>query len=341
MYRETFRRGERFRLDWLRRSKREGPVPPNGRHDGTRPLRHRRRGLALLFARRFVGGIFPAVQEVNCPEGARETTLGCAAGKNDPASFRRHRRRKPGRGPGPFLDFSRGRARTLRCAPGTGDGSPWSAALFCWKHLLPGSPRSGIAGAKWQEWSRDRFGKLIDYAGKAKGGDGDAGAGLGGAADAGSPGGAPGAGAHSGGSGPGIPVLALVFLPPLPGVHGPHACGLPAAAAAVPLGPAAEGGRLPGHRRGHGAGLRQRGRLHPGLPAGLRRDPGGVRTEPRAHPPLCPLRREIPGTAKGDDFYEGYPERIHPDGAQARPQGHCEAGRGGRGVLRLLRRGGL
>ena len=44
-----------------------------------------------LFTRRSVRGIFPAVH---------------AAGKNDPASFRRHRRRKPGRGFGPFLDFS-------------------------------------------------------------------------------------------------------------------------------------------------------------------------------------------------------------------------------------------
>ena len=42
-----------------------------------------------LFTRRSVRIIFPAVQEVNCPEGARETTLGCAAGKNDSDSFRR------------------------------------------------------------------------------------------------------------------------------------------------------------------------------------------------------------------------------------------------------------
>ena len=40
------------------------------------------RGWAL-FTLRSVRRIFPAVQEVNCPEGARETTLGCAAAKND------------------------------------------------------------------------------------------------------------------------------------------------------------------------------------------------------------------------------------------------------------------
>ena len=57
-----------------------------------------------LFTRRSVRRIFRHVQEVNCPGGARETTLGCAAAKNDPASFR-HSRRKPGRGPGPFLEF--------------------------------------------------------------------------------------------------------------------------------------------------------------------------------------------------------------------------------------------
>ena len=62
-----------------------------------------------LFTRRSVRGIFPAVH---------------AAGKNDPASFRRHRRRKPGRGRSPFLDFSqdgRGRCAARR---GRGTGVP-------------------------------------------------------------------------------------------------------------------------------------------------------------------------------------------------------------------------
>ena len=44
-------------------------------------------------------------------------------------------RRKPGRGY-PFLDLS----------PGTGDGSPWSAACFCWKHLQSTWPRSDFGG---------------------------------------------------------------------------------------------------------------------------------------------------------------------------------------------------
>ena len=76
-----------------------------------------------FFARRCVRGIFRRVH---------------AATKNDPASFRRHRRRKPGRGSGPFLDFSRD--------GGTGDGSPRLGACFYWECLLSGSPRSGIAG---------------------------------------------------------------------------------------------------------------------------------------------------------------------------------------------------
>ena len=33
--------------------------------------------------------IFCQVQEVNCPKGARETTLGCAPAENDFDSFRR------------------------------------------------------------------------------------------------------------------------------------------------------------------------------------------------------------------------------------------------------------
>ena len=35
------------------------------------------------FDARSARGIFPAAQKVNCPKGARETTLGCVAGKND------------------------------------------------------------------------------------------------------------------------------------------------------------------------------------------------------------------------------------------------------------------
>ena len=94
-----------------------------------KPLRHCRSGFALRFGakrvqplgwtrfiRRSVRGIFPAVR---------------AAGKNDLSSFRRGR--KPGRGFGPFLDFS-------------GDGGPRSAACFCWECLLSAWPRSGFGG---------------------------------------------------------------------------------------------------------------------------------------------------------------------------------------------------
>ncbi len=31
----------------------------------------------------FAQSVFPEVQKVNCPVGAREATLGCAPGKND------------------------------------------------------------------------------------------------------------------------------------------------------------------------------------------------------------------------------------------------------------------
>ena len=70
-------------------------------------------------------GIFPGVR---------------AAGENDLASFRRQRRRKPGRGCGPFLELPRDEGR--------GTGSPRSAAIFYWECLLSGSPRSGIAGGR-------------------------------------------------------------------------------------------------------------------------------------------------------------------------------------------------
>ena len=85
----------------------KGSGPPRGR---------------TLFARRPVRGIFRHVH---------------AATKNDSASFRRHRRRKPGRGSGPFLDLAQD--------VGTGDGGPRSAAIFYRWCLLSGSPRSGIA----------------------------------------------------------------------------------------------------------------------------------------------------------------------------------------------------
>ena len=85
-----------------------------------------------LFTRRSVRRIFRHVQEVNCPGGARETTLGCAAAKNDPASFRRSRR-KPGRGPGPFLEFPE-------------DGGPHSAAFSYRWPLLSAWPPSGFGG---------------------------------------------------------------------------------------------------------------------------------------------------------------------------------------------------
>ena len=70
-------------------------------------------------------GIFPGVR---------------AAGENDLASFRRQRRRKPGRGCGPFLELPRDEGR--------GAGSPRSAAIFYWECLRSGSPRSGIAGGR-------------------------------------------------------------------------------------------------------------------------------------------------------------------------------------------------
>ncbi len=90
-------------------------------------------GGRTLFARRSVRRIFRHVR---------------AATKNDSASFRRHRRRKPGRGSGPFLDFSQDGRATLCRAPGTEDGGPRSAACFFWKCLLSGSPRSGFAGGR-------------------------------------------------------------------------------------------------------------------------------------------------------------------------------------------------
>ena len=90
MYRGTFERGD------------PAPVPCGRWRDdaalrlGAKPAQPQR-GWAGL-ARRCVRGIFPGVH---------------AAGKNDLASFRRHRRRKPGRGSGPFLDFSRTRGRGM------------------------------------------------------------------------------------------------------------------------------------------------------------------------------------------------------------------------------------
>ena len=132
-------------------------MPPFRRHDGTRPLRQCRRGLSLrlgakrvrshrdrtLFTRRSVRGIFRHVQEVNCPKGARETTLGCAAAKNDPTSFRRRRRRKPGRGSPSWtcpLGDGRGRFAARR-----GRGSR-SAACRYRGLLLAAWPRSGFGG---------------------------------------------------------------------------------------------------------------------------------------------------------------------------------------------------
>ena len=73
-----------------------------------------------LFTRRFVRGIFRHVHAVT---------------KNDLASFRRHWRRKPGRGFGPFLDFSQdGRGRcAARWRRGTGvpGGVPASVEGAC------------------------------------------------------------------------------------------------------------------------------------------------------------------------------------------------------------------
>ena len=86
-----------------------------------KPFRHCRRGFALRFARRSVRGIFRHVH---------------TATKNDLSSFRRGR--KPGRGFGPFLDFSGD--------VGTEDGGPRSGACFCWECLLSAWPRSGFGG---------------------------------------------------------------------------------------------------------------------------------------------------------------------------------------------------
>ena len=73
-------------------------------------------GGRTLFARRSVRRIFRHVR---------------AATKNDSASFRRHRRRKPGRGSGPFLDFSQDGRATLRRAPRNGGrGSPVGCLLL-------------------------------------------------------------------------------------------------------------------------------------------------------------------------------------------------------------------
>ena len=58
--------------------------------------------------------------------------------KNDLAGFRRRRRRKEGRGFGPFLALARD--------GGTGDEGPRSAACFYWKCLLSAWPRSGFGG---------------------------------------------------------------------------------------------------------------------------------------------------------------------------------------------------
>ena len=80
-------------------------------------------GGCLGFTRRFVSSIFRYVH---------------AATKNDLASFRRLRRRKPGRGFGPFLDHARD--------GGTGDEGPRSTACFYWECLLSAWPRSGFGG---------------------------------------------------------------------------------------------------------------------------------------------------------------------------------------------------
>ena len=58
--------------------------------------------------------------------------------KNDLAGFRRRRRRKEGRGFGPFLALARD--------GGTGDEGPRSAACFYWKCLLSAWPRRGFGG---------------------------------------------------------------------------------------------------------------------------------------------------------------------------------------------------
>ena len=89
-----------------------------------------RAGSATL---RSVRRIFPDVQEVNCPEGARETTLGCAAGKND---FVLSAGGGNQEGVSPSWTFPRR----------TRDESPRSAAR-CYRGCpLSGSPRSGLAG---------------------------------------------------------------------------------------------------------------------------------------------------------------------------------------------------
>ena len=96
-------------------------------------------GGCLGFARRCVRGIFRHVH---------------AATKNDLASFRRRRRRKPGRGFGPFLDLARD--------GGTGDEGPRSAACFCWECLLSAWPWSGFGGGRGRCGGRTGEGKLME-----------------------------------------------------------------------------------------------------------------------------------------------------------------------------------
>ena len=90
----------------------EGPRTPLWRKKGPGPHRGR-----TLFTRRSVRRIFRHVH---------------AAAKNDPTSFRR-KRRKPGRGPGPFLEFPE-------------DGGPHSAAFSYRWPLLSAWPPSGFGG---------------------------------------------------------------------------------------------------------------------------------------------------------------------------------------------------
>ena len=70
------------------------------------------------------------------------------------ASFRRRRRRKPGKGFGPFLDLARD--------GGTGDEGPRSAACFYWECLLSAWPLSGFGGRRGRCGGRTGEGKLME-----------------------------------------------------------------------------------------------------------------------------------------------------------------------------------
>ena len=92
-------------------------APPRGnkrtlRFGAKRVRPHRGR---TLFTRRFVRGIFRHVHAVT---------------KNDSDSFRRHWRRKPGRGFGPFLDFSQDGRGRFAARWGRGTGAPVGCLLL-------------------------------------------------------------------------------------------------------------------------------------------------------------------------------------------------------------------